>query len=85
MFSTLDEIRKLKHPNYQIMELQGDELNVVLSSWSRHDLIEWLVWNDRNGVYRDEDSLREFNNILGKEEAISIITRQISWGFYGQE
>jgi hypothetical protein len=53
-------------------------LKKELNSWSRLDLIEWLCWNDRNGVYRDDQSLQEFDNILGKEEAIEIITRQIS-------
>ena len=77
MYLYVNEEEKLKHPNYQIMELSVDKLQAELSSWSREDLIEWLVWNDRNGVYRDEDSLRELNNILGKEEAISIIARQI--------
>jgi hypothetical protein len=77
MYSSITEEEKLRHPNYQIMELSGDKLQVELNSWSRSDLIDWLVWNDRNGVYRDEDSLREFDNILGKREAISIIIRQI--------
>lgn len=77
MDSILSEEKKLKHPNYQIMELSGEILEVELNSWSREDLIEWLVWNDRNGVYRDEDSLREFDNVLGKAEAISIIIKQI--------
>ena len=62
------------------MELKGDELQTKLNSWSRQELIDWLSWNDRNGVYQDEDSLQEFNNILGKEEAIEIITRQIIEG-----
>nr|WP_314498680.1 hypothetical protein [uncultured Chryseobacterium sp.] len=59
------------------MEKRGDDLETELNSWSRLDLIEWLSWNDRNGVYRDEDSLREFGNTVGKEEAIEIITKQI--------
>ncbi|PQJ82462.1 hypothetical protein [Polaribacter glomeratus] len=78
MISDLEEIRKLKHPNYKIMELDKDKLQIELNSWSREDLIDWLSWNDRNGVYKDEDSLLEFDNILGKTEAIAIITRQIS-------
>lgn len=77
MYKYVTEEERLRHPNYRIAELSDDELQIELNSWSREDLIEWLVWNDRNGVYRDEDSLREFDNILGKEEAISIITRQI--------
>jgi hypothetical protein len=73
----ISDEEKLKHPYYKLMELSGDALQSELNSWSREDLIEWLSWNDRNGVYKDEDSLREFDNILGKEEAIEIITRQI--------
>lgn len=69
---------KLKHPYYKLMELRGEALETELSSWSRLELIEWLSWNDRNGVYRDDQSLQEFDNILGKEEAIEIITRQIT-------
>lgn len=69
---------KLKHPYYKIIELRGAILEKELNSLSRLDLIDWLCWNDRNGVYRDEDSLREFGNIVSKEEAIEIILRQIT-------
>jgi len=48
-----------------------------LNTWSRLELIDWLCWNDRNGIYRDEDSLSEIGNILGKVEAIEITSRQI--------
>ena len=78
MNTYINEDEKLKHPYYKLMELSGDNLLLELNSWSREELIEWLCWNDRNGVYKDEDSLREFDNILGKEEAIEIITRQIT-------
>ena len=71
------EIEKLRHPYYQIMELEKEELLIKLNTWSRLELIDWLCWNDRNGVYRDEDSLSEFGNVLGKEEAIEIMSRQI--------
>lgn len=77
MNSNLIEKDKLKHPNYQLLELRGQALQAALNSKTRLELIDWLCWNDSNGVYRDEDSLREFDNILGKEEAIEIITRQI--------
>ncbi len=77
MYSSISEEEKLRHPNYQLMELSVDKLEVELNSWSRIDLIEWLVWNDRNGIYRDEDSLGEIGVVLDKAEAISIITRQI--------
>ena len=78
MYTSISEEEKLRNPYYQIMELNRDKLQIELNSWTREDLIDWLVWNDSNGVYRDEDSMREFDNILGKKEAISIITRQIS-------
>ena len=78
MNTYINEDEKLKHPYYKLMELSGENLQTELITWSREDLIEWLSWNDRNGVYKDEDSLREFDNILSKEEAIVIITRQIT-------
>ena len=77
MSTFINEEEKLKHPYYKLMELKGQALETELNSWSRLDLIKWLCWNDRNGVYKDEDSIREFDNILSKEEAIEIITRQI--------
>lgn len=77
MNNIISEEEKLKHPYYKLMELKGDVLKKELNSWDRSDLIEWLCWNDRNGVYRDEESLEEFGNICTKEEAIEIITRHI--------
>lgn len=78
MNTFISEEEKLKHPYYKLMEMKGDTLKAELNTWSRVALIEWLCWNDRNGVYRDDQSLQEFDNILGKEEAIEIITRQIT-------
>lgn len=77
MNTYLTEKEKLNHPYYKIMELKGEELNEKLNSWSRLELIDWLCWNDHNGVYTDEDSLREFGNVLTKERAIEIITEMI--------
>lgn len=78
MNTYFSEQEKRSHPYYRIMELKGDELNEKLNTWSRADLIDWLCWNDRIGVYTDEDSLREFGNILSKERAIEIITEMIN-------
>ncbi|WP_309640764.1 hypothetical protein [Flavobacterium sp.] len=78
MSTILNQEEKLKHPNYKLMELKGDALEAELNKWSRLDLIAWLCWNDRNGVYKDEESLQEFGNMVSKEEAIEIITRQIT-------
>lgn len=73
----INDEKKLRHPYYRLMELRGDVLKTELNTWSRLDLIDWLCWNDPNGVYKDEQSLLEFDNIVSKEEAIEIITRQI--------
>lgn len=62
---------------YEIMDLPEDGLNRFLKQTPREEIIDWLQWNDPNGVYRDEDSMREFENILSKEEGIEIIKRQI--------
>ena len=78
MSKIIIEEEMLKHLYYKLMELSGNALEVELNSRSRLDLIEWLCWNDRNGVYRDDDSLREFGNTVSKEEAIEIISRQIT-------
>ncbi|WP_282148517.1 hypothetical protein [Algibacter lectus] len=77
MYTSISEEEKLGHPYYQIMELKKEELKGELNSWSRLKLIDWLSWNDRNGVYRDEDSIDELGNVLGKKEAIEIMSRQI--------
>jgi hypothetical protein len=74
----ISEEEKLKHPYYKLMELRGGDLEKKLNSWSRLALIEWLCWNDRNGIYKDEQSLQEFGNTVSKVEAIEIITRQIT-------
>ena len=74
----ISEDEKLRHPYYKLMELNGDKLQSELNSWTREGLIEWLSWNDRNGVYKDEESLQEFGNTVSKEEAIIIITKQIT-------
>lgn len=68
---------KLSAWNYRIMELQGDELINEINSCSRETIIKWLQWNDRNGIYTDEQSLKEFGNILSREEGIEIMTRHI--------
>jgi hypothetical protein len=74
----ISEDEKLRHPYYKLMELSGDKLQSELNSWTREGLIQWLSWNDRNGVYKDEESLQEFGNTVSKKEAIRIITKQIT-------
>jgi hypothetical protein len=78
MATYINEEEKAIHPYYKIMDLKVDLLMNELSSWSRLDLIEWLSWNDRNGIYKDEESLAELGNVLSKKEAIEIMVRHIT-------
>jgi hypothetical protein len=78
MTNTLvDKSRLERHPNFKIMELNQEDLKRELKSWERSKLIDWLCWNDKNGIYDDINSEREFGQILEKEDAIEIIINQI--------
>jgi hypothetical protein len=33
------------------------------------------MWNDPNGIYSDEDSLKEFGSIMTMEEGLEIMLR----------
>jgi hypothetical protein len=78
MKTYISEDEKYRHPYYTIMNLKEDDLLNELNTWSRLDLIEWLSWNDSNGVYKDEESLTEIGTILSKEEALEIMMKQIT-------
>jgi hypothetical protein len=54
---------------YEKIELQYDKMN-------REQLIEWLCANDPNGVYRDEDSIREGMDVLTYEQALELYLTQ---------
>ena len=43
---------------------------------TREQLIKVLEWNDRNGVYNDEDSIREFGEVMSREEAEELVISQ---------
>lgn len=62
---------------YEIMDLTEEQLDSFLKLAAREEIIDWLQWNDPNGVYRDEQSMAEFGNICSKEEAIEIVKRQV--------
>ena len=47
-----------------------------LQTFNREQLIAWLSWNDRNGIYTDEDSEREGFEPITLEEAKEIAIRQ---------
>ena len=43
---------------------------------TREELIDVLEWNDRNGTYNDEDSIREFGEVMTREEAEMLVINQ---------
>ena len=60
-----------------LAELSEDKTILLLNALSRADIIEWLNWNDSNGIYDDEISLKELGNIMSLEEGIEIMLRHI--------
>jgi hypothetical protein len=73
----LKDSNVLKHPFYQLMQLNESELKKTLKKWSRLDCLRWLKWNDKNGIYLDDECKKEGIEILKKSEAIEIIINQI--------
>ena len=63
-------------PYIRVVEIPESELIQLITKLSRTDIIEWLMWNDRNGVYSDEASLREFGQVMTIEEGTEIMLRQ---------
>lgn len=49
----------------------------LLENGSRQELIKWLIWNDHNGVYSDQDSESEGLDPLTHKEAIEIVVKAI--------
>ena len=49
----------------------------ILESGSRDDIIDWLVWNDSNGVYIDSDCDAEGMPRLTLETAREVMRQSI--------
>jgi len=49
-----------------------------LVNWKRESLLNWLYWNDRNGIFTDKQSEAEGMEPMTKNEAIETITRIIT-------
>ena len=49
----------------------------LLSSGTREDIIAWLVWNDRNGIYTDEHSVLEDYPPLTLESARELMRKAL--------
>jgi hypothetical protein len=55
-----------------------DELEAELDKWSREYLIYFLCQNDRNGIFRDQDSLGETGSVMTKEECKQLIFKIVT-------
>lgn len=64
----------------RFLDLPENELKESVHQLSRDEIINWLCWNDKNGIYRDKDSLAEFGNMMTLEEGREIMIRQILQG-----
>lgn len=69
------EYFKLQQWRYRIMDFQENDLLQEIKGMSREALIEWLAWNDKNGIYTDKESKQEFGKILSKREGGEIMFR----------
>jgi len=64
--------------NYQqLTEISEEALLLLVNAMDRKDIIEWLAWNDPNGVYHDEQSLKELGNIMSRAEGLEILLKQV--------
>lgn len=68
--------KKTGYPYQSVTEISQTALLQLVNALSRTDIIEWLMWNDPNGIYSDERSLKEFGAIMIREEGLEIMLRQ---------
>lgn len=61
-------------------DLPLEKILLLVPAMTRADLIAWLCWNDPNGIYQDEQSLKELGNIITRDEGAEIMIRQIEEG-----
>lgn len=50
--------------------------STLMRPMNREELIDWLCWNDPNGVYRDMDCYRKGIDFLTYEEALELYIKQ---------
>jgi hypothetical protein len=58
------------HPEHKVTR-------AIARQMSRRQLISWLTWNDPNGVYSDEQALKEFGSIMSYKSALEHALRQL--------
>ena len=73
----MDTFNKYGLTFYGIMDAPDEILNKFFEDATRDELILWLSWNDKNGVYKDEDHQNEFDCIMTKEDGIENMKNQI--------
>ena len=73
----MDTFAKYGLTFYSIMDAPDELLNKFFDNATREELISWLSWNDRNGVYNDVDHENEFGCIMTKEDGIENMKNQI--------
>ena len=61
----------------KIIELSDESLLAITNILTMEDLKEWLMWNDPNGIYDDQQSLKELGRIMTRDEGLKIFLRQI--------
>ena len=59
-------------------EMLYAEAKEYFKNFSRESLIDWLCKNDPNGIYKDDDSIKEFGNVVSKDVALRIAIKQHS-------
>ena len=57
----------------------------ILTNGTREDLIEWLIWNDPNGVWSDSDSVAEGKIPISIEQARKAMRRMLTDNRTGSE
>lgn len=60
-----------------LADLPDEKLSILVNAMSREDIIEWLSWNDPNGIYQDDQSYKELGNVMSRSEGLEILLRQI--------
>lgn len=73
----MDFWKKSGYTYQQLTEISAEALLLLVNAMNRKDIIEWLAWNDPNGIYHDEQSLKEFGNVMSLTEGLEILLRQV--------
>lgn len=62
-------IKKIVRETLAPLDLAA-ERHRLMTTWSHKDLIDWLCWNDPNGIWTDEDMIANDMDPMSQEEAV---------------